>query len=191
MRKYGLGFGSQRFYVLTLSVTCLLFGVSAAHVASAQVASSSLVATNSNTSTNPTPEASSMESFADVAALGQEIALAQRKIQAMTLKNNLDALQAQQNMGNFSLKVIRVEGLGDSLYAILTDDSGAIYQVAPGDLVNKQYRVTSLRPYSVGVVDVNTQKFSIVPFQTGGVVSNSGGSDPSFSASASSSAPHA
>lgn len=117
--------------------------------------------------TQTTPGALNADSFADVAALGQEIALAQRKIQAMTLKNNLDALQAQQEAGHFSLKVIKVEGFNNSLYAILTDDTGAMYQVGPGDIINKQYRVSLLRAYSVGVTDVETQKFYIVPFSIG------------------------
>lgn len=156
MGKYLLSYGSRRFAALTLSVLCLLFGVNVTQAAT----------TDSSANATP-PDTVGMESFADVAALGQEIAIAQRKIQAMTLKNSLDALEAQQNMGNFSLKVIRVEGFGNNLYAILTDDSGAVYQVGPGDLINKQYRVTSLRPYSVGVVDVNTNRFSVVPFEMG------------------------
>ena len=185
MHKYLLGFSSQRFNVLTLSVLCLLLSMSITPITSAQTASSTPTASveANNTSVNASPDAVSMESFADVAALGQEIALAQRKIQAMTLKNSLDALQAQQNMGDFSLKVVRVEGFGNNLYAILSDDSGAIYQVGPGDLVNKQYRVTLLRPYSVGIVDITTQKFYIVPFQVGGGIAYGESSDTASVAS--------
>ncbi|MBP9726641.1 MAG: hypothetical protein KBD83_04175 [Gammaproteobacteria bacterium] len=108
------------------------------------------------------------DNFADIAVLGEQIAIAQRKIQAMTLKNSLQALQAQQSTGTFPFKVLRVEGFGNTLYAVLTDDAGIVYQVGPGDLVAKQYRVSLIRPYSVGVVDINTQKSYAVPFVIGG-----------------------
>lgn len=107
-------------------------------------------------------------SFADIATLGEEIAIAQRKIQAMTLRNSLDALEAQQTMGGFSFKVVRVEGFNNTLYAILTDDTGVVYQVGPGDLLGNQYRVSLLRPYSVKVMDINTRKNYPVPFVVGG-----------------------
>ncbi len=113
-------------------------------------------------------ESSNTDSFADIAVLGEQIAIAQRKIQAMTLKNSLEALQAQQSAGTFPFKVLRVEGFGDTLYAVLTDDAGVVYQAGPGDLVGKQYRISLIRPYSVSVVDINTQKAYAVPFVIGG-----------------------
>ncbi len=108
------------------------------------------------------------DSFADIAKLGEEIAIAQRQMQAMTLKNSLDALQAQQTMGNFNFKVLSVQGFNNILYAVLTDDKGVVYQVGPGDLVANQYRVSLIRPYSVGVFDINTRKTYAVPFVIGG-----------------------
>lgn len=122
-----------------------------------------------NAAPTTAPAASSNpDNFADIATLGEEIAVAQRKIQAMTLKNSLEALQAQQSEGTFPFKVLRVEGFSDNLYAVLSDSSGVIYQVGPGDLVGNQYRVSLIRPYSVGVLDVNTQKAYAVPFVIGG-----------------------
>lgn len=107
------------------------------------------------------------DSFADIAKLGEEIAIAQRKMQAMTLQNSLATLEAQQTMGNFNFKVLRVEGFNDILYAVLVDDKGVVYQVGPGDLVANQYRVSLIRPYSVGVFDINTRKTYAVPFVIG------------------------
>lgn len=115
------------------------------------------------------------DSFGDIAALGQQISLAQRKIQAMELKDNLEKLEAQQTKGYFPYKVLRVEGFGETLYAILSDDAGILYQVGPGDLIANQYRITLLRPSSVGVVDVNSRKPFAVPFVVGG--SNTGNPD--------------
>ena len=137
------------FSLLLSSV--LLFGVVTLH---AQTVSSS--------------NSASADSFADIATLGEEIAIAQRKIQAMTLRNSLEALEAQQNMGTFPYKVLRVEGFDDSLYAVLSDDTGIVYQVGPGDLVGNQYRVSLIRPYSVGVTDINTRQTYAVPFVIGG-----------------------
>lgn len=114
------------------------------------------------------PNSASTDSFADIATLGEEIAIAQRKIQAMTLRNSLEALEAQQNMGTFPYKVLRVEGFNDSLYAVLSDDTGIVYQVGPGDIVGNQYRVSLIRPYSVGVTDINTRQTYAVPFVIGG-----------------------
>lgn len=114
------------------------------------------------------PTDNSADSFADIASLGQEIAIAQRKIQAMTLKNSLDALQAQQATGNFSFKVLRVEGFNQTLYAVLVDDAGVVYQVGPGDLIANQYRVSMIRPYAVSVFDVTARKTYAVPFVVGG-----------------------
>lgn len=111
------------------------------------------------------------ESFSDIAALGQKIALAQRKIEALTLQNNLASLTAAQEGNRFSLRVVRVEGFGDTLYAIVTDSSGAFYQVGPGEFINKQYRVSLLKPYSVGVIDINSDKFYLLPFLRGDVIS--------------------
>ncbi len=112
--------------------------------------------------------ANNTDSFADIATLGEEIAIAKRKMEAMTLKNSLEALEAQQNMGTFPYKVLRVEGFNDTLYAVLSDDSGIVYQVGPGDLVGNQYRVSLIRPTSVGVFDINTRKTYAVPFVIGG-----------------------
>ncbi len=173
----------------TLLNVCLLCGVGIISIVHAQQTAAPVKAPVTSTTANSinTPDAVDVDSFASVAALGEEIAIAQRKIQAMTLKHSLDALQAQQD-GGASLKVIRVEGFGDTLYAVLTDDTGAIYQVGPGDIINKQYRVTSLRPYSVGLVDIKTNKFYVIPFQTGGVGVDSAGlttTDASESAPAS------
>ena len=114
------------------------------------------------------PNSGSSDNFADIASLGEEIAIAQRKIQAMTLKNSLEALEAQQSMGTFPYKVLRVEGFNDTLYAVLTDDTGIIYQVGPGDIIGNQYRISLIRPTSVGVFDVNTRKTYAVPFVIGG-----------------------
>lgn len=124
---------------------------------------------------NAEPISEKADSFADIAKLGEEIAIAQRKMQAMTLKNSLDALEAQQAMGNFAFKVVRVEGFDDTLYAVLMDDKGVVYQVGPGDLVANQYRVSLIRPYSVAVSDINTRKTYSVPFVIGGVGSFIGG----------------
>ncbi|MCD8499968.1 MAG: hypothetical protein LRY43_02555 [Gammaproteobacteria bacterium] len=97
--------------------------------------------------------------------------MAQRKIEALTLQNNLAALTAEQEGNHFSLRVVRVEGFGDTLYAIVTDSNGAFYQVGPGEFINKQYRVSLLKPYSVGVIDINTDKFYLLPFVRGDVIS--------------------
>lgn len=117
---------------------------------------------------NAAPASSQADSFADIATLGEEIAVAQRKIQAMTLKNSLDALEAQQSMSTFTYKVLRVEGFNNTLYAVLTDDAGTLYQVGPGDSVGTQYRVSLIRPYSVRVYDINTRQTYAVPFVIGG-----------------------
>ncbi len=111
----------------------------------------------------------SEDSFGDIARLGQQISLAQRKMQALTLQNSLDALEAQRTMGNFNFKVLRVEGFNNTLYAVLTDDKGVVYQVGPGDIVANQYRVSLIRPYSVGMTDINTRQTYSVPFVVGGV----------------------
>lgn len=161
MRKYSWAF--------IFLCSTLLWGVSGEGMAQTQTMTQ---ATNTTTSGEEkgavSAESGHTDSFADIAVLGEQIAIAQRKIQAMTLKNSLEALQAQQSMGTFPFKVLRVEGFGNTLYAVLTDDAGIVYQVGPGDLVGKQYRVSLIRPYSVGVVDINTQKAYAVPFVIGG-----------------------
>lgn len=108
------------------------------------------------------------ESFADIAVLSQQIAISQRKIQAMELKNSLATLEAQQLTGTFPFKVVRIEGFGDTLYAVLSDDAGVLYQVGPGDLIASQYRVSLIRPSSVGVYDINAHRAYAVPFVLGG-----------------------
>ena len=143
----------MRNYLSLLACSVLLLSVEVVHAQATLPAPAS----NSNNA----------DSFANIATLGEEIAVAQRKIQAMTLKNSLDALEAQQSMGTFAYKVLRVEGFNDTLYAVLTDDSGVIYQVGPGDIIGNQYRVSLIRPYSVGVFDINTRKTYAVPFVMG------------------------
>ena len=147
MRKYS--------YICFFLSSMLLLSMGSVHAQNATPASAG---TNANS-----------DSFADIATLGEEIAIAQRKIQAMTLKNSLDALEAQQATGAVPpYKVLRVEGFNDTLYAVLSDDLGTIFQVGPGDAVGNQYRVSLIRPYSVGIVDINTRKTYAVPFVVGG-----------------------
>lgn len=139
-----------------------------------------------------TSAAAGSESYADIAVLSQQIALSQRKIQAMELKNNLAALEAQQTTGTLPFKVVRVEGFGDTLYAILSDDTGVYYQVGPGDLVANQYRVSLLRPSAVGLYDMNAHRGYAVPFVLGGSGSNSNNSQGNeFTGNVTSAAPTA
>lgn len=113
------------------------------------------------------PGSVNSDSFGDIAALGEQIALAQRKIQAMELKTNLEALEAQQTTGHLPYKVLRIEGFGDVLYAVLSDEAGVLYQVGPGDFIGNDYRVTLIRPTLVGAININTRQFYPVPFVFG------------------------
>lgn len=112
----------------------------------------------------PTQE---QDSFGDIAALGQKIALSERKIQALQLQNNLAAIEEQQMLGHFPFKVKYIEGFNDVLYAVLVDDQGALYHVGPSEVFADHYRVSLIRPTAVGVDDLSTQRFYTVPFLLG------------------------
>jgi len=157
----------------TSSVVCFLFSTAILSMVGTAVAQAAPVAAaeaaNTASTSSQNTAAENTDNFADIADLGEQIAVAQRKIQAMTLKNSLDALQAQQTMGTFPFKVLRIEGFGNNLYAILSDDTGVVYQAGPGDIIANQYRISLIRPFSVGVVDITTHKSYAVPFVIGGM----------------------
>jgi hypothetical protein len=113
-------------------------------------------------------EQNNMSSFGDIATLSQQIALSERKIQAVQLQNNLAALQEQQLLGNFPFKVQYIEGFNDTLYAVLVDDKGTLYTLEPGAVFADHYRIALIRPTAVGVTDLTTHRFYTVPFVIGG-----------------------
>jgi hypothetical protein len=110
------------------------------------------------------------ESFAQVAELGQQISLAQKKIQALKMKKELEALENSGSAANKPLgfKILRIEGFGSVLYAMLRTDNGGIIQVGPGEQVNETYRVVLITSSSVKVYDVKTRKVYTVPFYVPG-----------------------
>lgn len=120
-------------------------------------------------------EGGATESYGDIATLSQQIALSERKLQAVQLQSNLEALQQQQMRGGFSFKVQHIEGFNDSLYAVLVDENGVLYHVEPGEVFADHYRATLIRPSAVGVLDLTSNRFYTVPFVMGSdaIIANS------------------
>lgn len=148
---------------LFLSVGCsFVFSMS---VAQMQISGQDQVQSESSIPAQGT----SMESYGDIAALSQKIALSERKIQAVQLQNDLETLEQQQLLGNFPFKVQHIEGFNDVLYAVIVDDKGTQYHLEPGAVFADHYRISLIRPTAVGVVDLSTHRFYTVPFLIGGV----------------------
>jgi len=107
-------------------------------------------------------------SFAQVAELGQQISLASKQIQALQMKKQLAALQSDTHEQTLNFHVLRIEGFGSLLKAVLIMDNGAITSVGPGEKIDQSYRVSLITATTVKVYNKQTDAVELVPFYTGG-----------------------
>lgn len=120
----------------------------------------------SNTDIQPLPDSmNDMEqSYAEMAALNQEIEFAKRKLVARGLQNDLDKMRLNQEQKNLGFSVASIEGFEDSLFASIITDNGGVFHVQPGGAIGQGFKVSRITPSEVQVTEFETGKTYVVPF---------------------------
>jgi type IV pilus biogenesis protein PilP len=149
------------------SVLLLGYGLSSSLFAEAVSATASPSATDGSSSEQVVAGSSSNynKNFEYMADIGQKIEMENKKIQELKMQQELRRLSGVQKSKDVGLSIVRIEGFDHHLSAIVADAGGAIERVQVGDTVGNHFRVTSIKPLTVKVIDVQTNKRYTLPFQ--------------------------